>query len=367
MSMMNESYHTIVIGGGQAGLAAGYFLAQRGERFVILDASRQTGDSWRSRWDSLYLFTPSQFDGLPGMRFPKPNNTFPSKDEVAEYLQDYAEKFQLPIRHGVTVEALTRAEGGYRAAVGDGAFFAGNVIITTGAFHQPYTPSFASELGTDILQVHSSAYRNPGQIPVQNVLVVGAGNSGVEIALELSRTGKKVWLAGRDVGSIPADTLGKPFGGRPYWWFISRVLSLDTPLGRKVASLPNHGDPLIHNRRQEVIQAGIECTPRISGIRSGKPQAEDGKTLPVEGVIWATGFRPDYHWIDLLVFDEHGYPRHKRGVVPEAPGLYFVGLKFQSALNSPLLGGVGTDARYIVDQIARSVPEMAPMAAELRG
>ncbi|MBN1148926.1 MAG: NAD(P)-binding domain-containing protein [Anaerolineales bacterium] len=350
-----QSFHTIVIGGGQAGLAAGYFLTKNGESFVILDAGSHVGEVWRHRWDSLRLFTPSQFDGLPGMPFPKPDYYSPTKDEVAEYLEAYARQFNLPIRHSVKVESLNRDNDSYRLSAGANSFSAKNVIIATGPFQSPYTPAFAKELDPGIQQLHSSAYRNPEQISSQTVLVVGAGNSGAEIALDLSKVGKRVWLAGRDVGHIPANTLGKAFGGRPYWWFISRVLSVDTPIGRKMRSnVLYHGNPLIRAHRQEVINAGIECTPRVSGIQSGKPQTEDGQTLEVESIVWATGFHPDFRWINLPVFDEHGYPRHQRGVSQEAPGLYFVGLHFQTALISALLGGVGADASYIAGQIARN-------------
>jgi putative flavoprotein involved in K+ transport len=310
---------------------------------------------WRSRWDSLRLFTPSQFNGLPGKPFPKPNFYFPTKDEIAEYLEDYAGQFRLPVRHGVKVEALSRSDGGYRLSAGAAGFSARNVIVATGPYHKPHTPTFASQLDPAILQWHSSAYCNPQQVPVQNVLVVGAGNSGAEIGLELARAGKRVWLAGRDVGRIPADTLGKALGGRPYWWFISRVLSINTPIGRKMKStVLYHGSPLIRANRQMVAGAGVEYTPRVSGVMSGKPQLEDGRSLPVEGVIWATGFRPDYKWIDLPVFDEYGYPRHERGVIQGVPGLYFVGLHFQTALSSALLGGVGADASHIAGVIAQA-------------
>jgi putative flavoprotein involved in K+ transport len=352
---MDESFHTIVVGGGQAGLAAGYFLARQGKNFLILDENKRTGESWRNRWDSLRLFTPSQFNGLPGMSFPKPAFYFPTKDEVADYLEGYAGQFNLPVRHGVKVERLSRDDQGYHLSAGTSTFSAGNVIVATGAYHKTYTPSFASQLDPAILQLHSSAYCNPAQISVQNVLVVGAGNSGAEIGLELARAGKRVWLAGRNVGHIPADTLGKAFGGRPYWWFISRVLSVDTPVGRKMrSSVLYHGSPLIRANRQLVAEAGVEYTPRVSGIQAGKPQLEDGRSLPVEGVIWATGFRPDFNWIDLPVFDEYGYPHHQRGVVQDAPGLYFVGLHFQTALSSALLGGVSADAGYIAGRIAQN-------------
>jgi len=182
--------------------------------------------------------------------------------------------------------------------------------------------------------------------------VVGAGNSGAEIALELAKAGKKVWLAGRDVGRIPADKLGKIFGGRPYWWFLRRVMTIDTPVGRRMkANVLSHGNPLIRTRREEVAEAGVEFNPRLAGVIDGKPSTEDNRTLPVEAVIWATGFHPDYRWIKLPIFNEAGRPRHERGIVPEAPGIFFVGLHFQTGLTSSLLGGVGEDAKTIVSKI----------------
>lgn len=352
-----ESYQTIVVGGGQAGLAAGYFLAQQGQDFLILDGSPRTGDTWRNRWDSLRLFTPSQFDGLPGRPFGKPDQYFPTKDEVAGYLEAYARQFELPIRHGVTVETLSQADHAYRLVTSNASFIARNVIVATGAYQVPSTPPFASQLDPAIQQIHSSAYRNPEQIPGQTVLVAGAGNSGVEIGLELARAGRRAWLAGRDVGHIPADTLGKAFGGRPYWWFLTHVLSINTPVGRKMrGNVLYHGNPLIRSNRQEVVAAGITCTPRLAGVQDGKPRTEDGQVLPVDCVIWATGYRPNYSWIDLPIFDEHGYPRHQRGVIPGFPGLYFVGLHFQTALSSALLGGVGSDAAYITRWISSHGP-----------
>jgi putative flavoprotein involved in K+ transport len=348
-----EVFHTIVIGGGQAGLATGAFLAQHGENFVILDDKQRTGDAWRNRWDSLRLFTPSQFDGLPGMPFPKPDNYFPSKDETAEYLEGYAKQFQLPIRHGMEVEELKRNGESYQISAGASSFEASNVIVATGPYQSPYTPSFASELDPSIFQMHTSAYCNPRQIPVQSILVVGAGNSGAEIALDLSRAGKRVWLAGRDVGKLPVNSgIGRAFGGRLFWFITNRVLSVDTPIGRKAnENMRHHGVPLGRARRPEIAAAGVELTRRVSGVQSGKPQLEDGRVLQTEGIMWATGFHPNYNWINLSIFDEQGYPRHTRGIVRDAPGLYFVGLLFQKALSSSLLGGVGEDAEYIAKQI----------------
>jgi len=356
ISNTNESFHTIVIGGGQAGLAVGYFLSQHGVDFVILDANLHTGDSWRKRWESLKLFTPSKFNSLPGAHFPKSGDYLPTKDEVADYLEGYARQFNLPIRHGVKVESLNRDGQGYHIAAGASNFSAKNVIVATGPFQAPYVPAFASELDPSIVQLHSSEYCNPQQIPAQSVLVVGAGNSGAEISLELVKAGKKVWLAGRDPGRIPANgPLGKFLGGYPIWWFMSHVLTVNTPIGRKVkAGEGHHGTPLGRATRQEIADSGVELTLRVSGVQSGKPKLEDGRINPVDGVVWATGFRPDYHWLRLPIFDENGYPRHSRGIVPDAPGLYFIGLMFQTALNSSLLGGVGADAAYIAKKVAHN-------------
>lgn len=350
---IDDSFHTVIIGGGQAGLAAGYFLKRLGLHFAILDDQARTGDSWRQRWDSLRLFTPSKYNALPGRPFERPDFYFPSKDEVAGYLEDYVAAFHLPVRHGVKVKKLTRDEQGYRLQTGTESISAAHVIVATGAYQKPHTPAFAKELDASIQQLHSSQYRNPTQVTGRQVLVVGAGNSGAEISLDLARAGKQVWLAGRDVGRIPADKVGRILGGRPYWFFVSRVLSTATPIGRKMmAQALHHGAPLIRASQEEIAGAGIQRLPRLAGISAGRPSLEDGRSLPVESVVWATGFRPEYGWIELPVFDAHGYPRQARGVVPEAPGLYFVGLPFQRALTSAFLGGVGEDAEYIARRIS---------------
>jgi putative flavoprotein involved in K+ transport len=349
-----EGFNTIVIGGGQSGLAAGYYLSQRGDNYIILDENTRSGETWRNRWDSLRLFTPSQNNHLPGMKFPKPDFYFPTKDEAADYLETYAMQFKLPVQYGLKVDRLQRNENGFRLTAGASDYHARNVIIATGAFRTPYTPAIAEELAPGIFQMHSAGYRKPADVVGQNILVVGAGNSGAEIALELAKAGRKVWLAGRDVGRIPADKLGRLMGGRPYWWFIRKVMTIHTPIGRRMkAAVLTHGNPLIRARREEVAEAGVELTPRLMGAVGGKPQLQSGRVLPAEGVVWATGFRPDYSWINLPVFDQTGHPRHEQGVVNEAPGLFFVGLHFQTGLTSSLMGGVGDDAKYITGQISR--------------
>jgi putative flavoprotein involved in K+ transport len=346
------SYDAIVVGGGQAGLAAGYFLAQRKLNYVILDENKQTGQSWRNRWDSLRLFTPSQNDYLPGMKFPGPNFYFPTKNEIGDYLETYAGKFGLNVQFDMKVNRLSRNNNGYHVSASGTDFHAKNVIIATGAFNNPYRPAFSQQIDPGILQLHSVDYRNPNSIPVQSVLVVGAGNSGAEISLELAKMGKQVWLSGRDVGRIPADKVGRLFGGRLYWWFLHKVMSIRTPIGRRMkANVLAHGNPLIRASREEVAAAGVQLTSRLSSVSDGKPQVEGAQTIPAQGIIWATGFRPDYRWIDIPIFDENGRPRHERGIVKDAPGVYFVGMHFQTGLTSSLMGGVGDDADYIVRQL----------------
>jgi len=338
----NGSHQTIIIGGGQAGLAAGYFLSTRGVDFIILDENPRTGEAWRQRWDSLRLFTPTQNSNLPGMKFPGAKFYFPTKDEAAGYVESYARQFNLPVQNGTKVVELARNESGYRVSTQEAVLHARNVVVATGPFQTPFIPRFGRELDHKIFQLHSVNYHHPADVPGDKVVVVGAGNSGAEIALELARDGRQVWLAGRDVGIIPADRLGKILGGRPYWWFLHKVMTNATPIGRRMkANVLEHGNPLIRTRREEVAEAGVKFIPRLAGTQAGMPQTEDGEVLAAEGVVWATGFKPDYHWIKLPIFDETGRPRHARGVVPEAPGLYFLGLHFQTGLTSSLMGGVG--------------------------
>ena len=363
--MEPERYETVVVGGGQAGLATGYHLARLGRPFVILDAGQRVGDAWRARWDSLRLFTPARYSGLPGMGFPAAAWHYPTKDEVAEYLETYAARFQLPVRTGVRVDGLTRQGDRYLVTAGERRFEADNVVVASGAYHHPLVPAFAAELDPGILQLHSSGYRRPAQLQEGGVLVVGAANSGAEIAVELSGA-HRTWLSGRHPGSEPTragsrlDRLLTP----PFWFFISQVLTVDTPIGRKLRpKLMGAGTPLARVRRRDIAAAGIERVPRTAGARDGLPVLEDGRALEVANVVWCTGYRPDFSWIDLPVTDDDGQPRHDRGVVAGQPGLYFVGLFFQSAVSSALVGGVGRDAEQIVARIAARKPAKVEASA----
>jgi putative flavoprotein involved in K+ transport len=351
-----ERIETVIIGGGQAGLAAGYHLKKRGRPFVILEAGERVGDSWRTRWDSLRLFTPAKYDGLPGLRFPAPRWSFPTKDEMADYLEAYAARFELPVRTGVYVDRVYREGGGYVVESGLTTWEAENVIVASGAHRTPKAPEFAHELDRAISQRHSADYRNPGQLREGGVLVVGVGNSGAEIAHELART-HRVWQAGAPAGEIPVP-LGS-FRGRvvlPVLRFLgTHVLTRSTPLGRKVGpKLVAMATPLLRIKSEHLAAAGVTSVPRVAGVRDGLPLLDDGRVLEVENVVWCTGFRQELSWIDVPAFGADGQPLHERGVVPSAPGLYFVGLVFQHAVTSDVLPGVGRDAAYVAAHLAKA-------------
>jgi putative flavoprotein involved in K+ transport len=356
MNEMNgwERIETVIIGGGQAGLSVGYHLARRGRPSLILDANERIGDSWRKRWDSLRVFTQARYDGLPGWAFPAPPRSFPTKEEVADYLEAYAARFDLPVRTGSRVDRLSKDGDHFVVTAGGRRFEADNVVVATGAYQTPRIPSFASELDPSIVQMHSTEYRNPSQLREGGVLVIGAGNSGAEIAVEASRD-HPTWLSGRDTGQEPT----RP-GSRPDWllmpliWFmVTHVLTMKTPIGRKVEQkFRDRGIPLARVKRKDIAAAGIQRVPRVAGAREGLPVLEDARVLEVANVIWSTGYMLDFRWIDLPVFDEDDRPEHDRGIVGSEPGLYFVGLAFLYSLSSALIGGVGRDAEYIAKHIA---------------
>jgi putative flavoprotein involved in K+ transport len=360
-TLVQNHVHTIVIGGGQAGLAVGYFLQARGDDFVILDGAEQVGDAWRKRWQSLRLFTPAQHDGLPGMPFPGTRGDCPTKDAFADYLARYAAHFGLPVRSGVRVTGLTRTPAGFVVDTATGQLTAARVVLATGTNPHPWTPPFADDLSPAIHQLHTSDYTGPADIPAGPVLVVGAGTSGVQIAIELAAT-HPTSIAGRPTTHIP-DLLLRVAGG-PYWWFISNVLTTATPMGRKARpKVRGGGGPLISVSVKDLAAAGVTRLPRVAGVRDGCPLLEGDSTVDVATVVWATGFRPDFSWIGLDVTDDSGWPAGARGVSSKAPGLYFVGMPFQYGLTSGLIGGVGRDAAYVADHLLDTRPEAAPSPA----
>lgn len=322
-----ERAETIVIGGGQAGLSVGYHLSRRGVPFLILEANQRIGDSWRSRWDSLRLFTPARFDGLAGMPFPAPPHSFPTKDEMADYLESYAAKFELPIRTGVKVDKVSRQGDAFIVTAGDRRFEAKNIVVAMADFQKPRIPAFASELDPDIVQLHSSEYRNPGSFAKEEF-------------------------------SLLAPLLFRVV--------FHRVLTIKTPVGRKARPKAlTRAAPLIRVKSRDLASAGVRRVPRVAGVRNGLPLLQDEQTLDVTNVIWCTGFRPGFSWIDLPILAESGGPAHDGGVVASEPGLYFVGLHFLYAFSSAMIHGVGRDAERIAATIAASEPtRFSPLDTE---
>jgi putative flavoprotein involved in K+ transport len=352
-----ERYETIVIGGGQAGLAVGHHLAKRDVDFAILSDESRVGDNWRRRWDSLRLFTPARYSGLPGMHFPAPPGHLADKDEVADYLERYADRFDLPVRLGSHVQRVTCDGERYSVSLRDDerVLQAENVIVATGAFQKPNIPALASRLSSDIQQLHSSDYRNPFALPVGPALVVGAGNSGAQIALELARY-RKVWLAGRDTGHLPRTILGRDLFS--WIWPVMKRATLDTRVGRRLQGRARSGgDALIGIPERALTQSGVIRVGRLDEERGGQP-ACGGEVLDPRVIVWCTGFTPDYSWVDLPIFGADGFPRHRRGVVAEAPGLFFLGQRFQHRMTSSLIGGVGEDAEFIAEQVAQRCEAM---------
>jgi putative flavoprotein involved in K+ transport len=355
-----ERYETVIIGGGQAGLATGYHLARLGRSFVILEADRRVGDVWRRRWDSLHLFTPARHDGLPGWKFPAKGWSFPSRDDMAGYLEAYAARFGLPVRTGMPVDAVTGdGDGGYVVTAAGHRFEADNVVVATGAYQVPTVPGFASQLDPGIVQLHSSHYRGPSQLGDGGVLVVGAGNSGAEIAIE-SAAGHQVWLSGPEVGAIPFR-----MGGWPSRLLLERLtlrvlfhrlLTVRTPMGRRMrARMGSRATPLIRIRPQDITAAGVERVARVAGVRDGLPVLEDGRVVEVANVVWSTGFHHDFSWLELPGLGD-GEPPHRRGVVDGQPGLYLVGLHFLYAMSSAMIQGAGRDAEHVARHIAAGAP-----------
>jgi putative flavoprotein involved in K+ transport len=362
--MHQHRYETVVIGGGQAGLAVGYFLQRQERPFVILDRSERVGDSWRGRWDSLRLYSPASRDGLPGMPFPGPRTSYPTAAAMADYLEAYAAAQALPVLNGVTVTGLDRCDERHVVSAGGETFEARNVVIANGVFRQPRIPAFARHLDPRVTQFHSVDYRSPSQLADGPVLVVGASHSGSDIAYEAATAGHQVVLCGPDTGQLPAPVETRR--GRVLFRVLfavgGRVLTVDTPLGRRVRpAIRRGGGPLLRYRRKELAAVGVErATARACAIDGGMPQLEDGRTLDVRNVVWCTGFRPDYSWIHMPVeLGEDGYPVQYRGAVAGSPGLYVVGLPFQHSFTSMLIGGMGRDAERVARQIAASEPASA--------
>lgn len=349
-----ERVHTIVIGGGQAGLSVGYHLAKQRINFLILDANNKIGNAWRNRWDSLRLFTPARYVELPGMRFPGNDDAFPTKDQIADYLESYAEHFRLPVQCGVKVDRLSKNGDNFLIDAGRLQYEADNVIVAMANYQVPKVPSFAQGLDPSILQLTPQSYKTPAQLQEGGVLVVGVGNSGADIAIDVARS-HRTWIAGKESGHIPWD-INTLFASQVAFRIIRflghHVLTLSTPMGRRARpNMLHRASPLIRIKPKDLVNAGIERVGRVIGVRDGLPLLDNETTLDVRNVIWCTGYQPGFSWIDLPVFDEAGDPIHDRGV-SKVSALYFVGLHFQYSMSSATLVGVGRDAKYVVEALA---------------
>jgi putative flavoprotein involved in K+ transport len=343
-----ERFDAIVVGAGQAGLAVGHQLARREVDFVIVDGDARVGDAWRRRWDSLRLFTPAKYSALPGMPFPAPPGHLPDKDEVADYLERYAERFDLPTRTGTRVERVAHDGARFAVDAGGRRLQAESVVVATGAFQRPRVPAFAARLDPAIHQLHSSAYRNPFALPDGPALVVGVGNSGAQVAIELARF-RPTWLAGREKGHLPRRVLGRDL--YDWTWPIARRVAAESRLGRRMRARTAGGDPLVGMHPREITDAGVRRVGRVTGVEAGLPVC-DGQRVNASVIVWCTGFAPDFAWLDMPVLDAAGEPRHRGGVATDVDGLYFMGLRWQRRLASSLLGGVGADAAVIAERVA---------------
>jgi putative flavoprotein involved in K+ transport len=348
-SRRTERYELVVIGGGQAGLALGYWLSKQDIDFIIVDANTRTGDSWRQRWHSLRLFTPAKYSALPGLPIVGDPYHLPTRDEIADYLEWYAQVFDLPIRHNVRVKRVSRSDNGFTIDTDGTRFEADNVVVATGPFQVPRVADVSRRIAAGISQLHSSEYRNPAQLPDGPALVVGAANSGAQIALELAKS-RQVMLAGRSVGAMRRRVLGRDV----FDWLYLTVMrpGSDSLIGRRIRRNVLAGtDALIGMTERDLAHGGVQRVGRVTDVRDGKPVIADGTVADVASIVWATGFRPDFSWIDAPILGEDGFPIHDRGITALA-GLYFLGLRFQHRLNSSLIGGVGEDARFLAESIA---------------
>ncbi|EIJ80300.1 FAD-dependent pyridine nucleotide-disulfide oxidoreductase [Bacillus methanolicus PB1] len=343
---MQQNVDVLVIGAGQAGLAMGYYLKQKNILFAIVGKENRIGDVWRNRYDSLVLFTPRWFSSLPGMALMGDQNGNATRDEIADYLEDYAQKFELPVHLNKEVISVHKENGTFKVTTNNGNYVAEKVVVATGPFQKPYIPPFADSLSDNVYQVHTSRYLNSSQLLEGSVLVVGAGNSGAQIAVELSKDREVFLSVGHKMKFFPLEIMGKSI----FWWFKKLGLlnsNINSKLGQIISK---QSDPIFGKELKYLIQEDkIKVKPRTESISEDIIYFQDNSQIQVQNLIWATGFYSDYSWIQIPnVLDHKGKPVHNRGVT-SVKGLYFLGLPWQYRRGSALIGGVGTDAEYLIN------------------
>jgi putative flavoprotein involved in K+ transport len=352
----------VVVGGSQAGLTMAWHLTQEGRRFVVLEAGPEVGHVWRSRWDSLKLFTPAQYDALPGLAFPAPADTYPTKDPVADYLQTYAATFDLPVRLSARVTRLSKSDDGFEVQTADQTYRARLVVVATGPFQVPFVPPMAAKLDASVTQVHSAGYRNPQALPEGPVLVVGGGNSGFQIAEELAATRTVDLSIATRYPMLPQRRAGKDL----FWW-LTRLGLLRVTVNSRPGRRMSRRDFVIGTNRKRLERAGVRFRPRLVDAEGRTVRFADHRLLEDVGVVvWATGYRSDHGWIHIPGVVREGQVVHRRGVT-EVPGLYFLGLSWQHTRGSALLGFVNDDAAYLADRIATSLGTVGSAAAGVTG
>jgi putative flavoprotein involved in K+ transport len=356
-----QHFEVVVVGGGQAGLAVGYFLAQQRRRFVILEAAGEPAAAWRARWDSLKLFTPVRYDSLPGLAFPGDPDSYPGRDDVVAYLTDYAERFDLPVEFNSRVQSVRAGDGGFVVELADRTYGADQVVVATGPFQVPFTPGTAADLSDDVVQLHGSDYRSPTDLPAGTTLVVGGGNTGFQIAAELAESRQVRLAVGTRQTPLPQRILG-----RDLFRYLEALGVMNKPVTSRIGQRLKDRETLIGSSPRGARRQGIDVRPRATGAHGAAVSFADGSELAVDVVVWATGFQLDHSLVKSLVHDDRRDIKHQRGVT-DVPGLYFLGLSWQHTRGSALLGWVKDDAQYIAQRIAAPVSRIATPDPSSRG
>jgi putative flavoprotein involved in K+ transport len=327
MSTLERSLDILIIGAGQAGLAAGYYLRQTPYRFQLVESHSRIGESWRQRYDSLVLFTPRTYSALPGRALSGEREGYPTKDELADYLEDYARHFALPVVVSTSVQRLERTAVGFRAYTTDGADVASRaVVIATGGYQQPKIPALARQFAADVAQLSPASYKNPSQIAPGTVLVVGDGATGRQLALELAASHRVVLATGQPREPSPDRLLGKSL----FWWMdkfgLLRV-SRETALGQRMMRQESFPGP--HLRLARLRRQGITVVGRLTQADGRRATFATGERVAIDAVVWATGYKDQTDWVAIpKALDTRGQFVHRRGVSP-VPGLFFVGRPWQ--------------------------------------